>query len=100
MTELDTAMEAVTLGATAAALVVFVLRTGARRQPGPESETDFGVVFSAFLAAWLATEVFEIVAPASLQEAGAFAHLLLLVTVALWLNARFRTALRHAREDA
>lgn len=100
MTAVDWWLEAVVLGATASALALFLVGTVSRRQPAPESETDFGVVFGAFLAAWLATEVFEVVAPPEISEAGAVAHFLLLATVAVWLNARFRATLRRARGES
>ena len=100
MTELDWALETAIVGATGAALVIFLVGTATRRQPAPESETDFGVVFGAFLAAWLAMEIFEVVAPPWLDDPGAFVHFVMLGALALWLNARFRGALRRAREGA
>ena len=98
MSGLDTAFEAVTVGATAAAFVVFVIRTGTRRQPGPTTETDFGLVFGSFLAAWVATELLEFLAVPELREVGEALHFVLLAALALWLNARFFTALRKAKE--
>lgn len=98
MSDLDSALQAVTVGATGAAFVVFVIRTGTRRQPGPTTETDFGLVFGAFLAAWVATELLEFLAVPEMREVGEALHFFLLATLALWLNARFFTALRKAKE--
>jgi len=100
MNDVEGLFAAVVIGATGCAFAIFMIGTATRRQPAPASETDFGVVFSAFLAAWLATEIFEVVAPAEIREAGALAHLLLLSTVAVWLNARFRATLLLAREES
>jgi hypothetical protein len=98
MSDLDSALRALTVGATAAAFLVFVIRTGTRRQPGPATETDFGLVFGSFLAAWVATELLEFLAVPEIQQAGEALHFLLLATLAVWLNARFFTALRKAKE--
>jgi hypothetical protein len=98
MSDLDLVLDAVVLGATAGALALFLVGTAMRRQPAPASETDFGVVFGAFLAAWLAAEIVEVVASPSLKEAGAAVHFLMLAAVATWLMARFRATLRRAKE--
>jgi hypothetical protein len=100
MSDIDTVIEAITLGATGGALLLFLVGTATRRQPAPPSETDFGVVFGAFLAAWLAAEVVEVLAPPGLLEAAAVAHFLMLAAVAVWLLARFRSALRRAKGGA
>lgn len=98
MSDIDAALQVLTVGATAAAFLIFVIRTGTRRQPGPATETDFGLVFGSFLAAWVATELFEFLAGPEIHAVGEAVHVLLLTTLAIWLNARFFTALRKARE--
>ena len=95
---MDTALEWTTVGATAAALLVFLVRTGRRAQPSPSTEVDFGVVFGAFLAAWVGTELFEVFAVPAIQEVGHVVHLVLLASLAVWLNARFYSVLKEAKE--
>ncbi len=57
---------------------------------------DFGLPFSLFVAAWIGTEVLTIVGRESLEEAYDVVHLVVLVALALWMNVRWRWALRKA----
>ena len=98
MNTVDVILDGLTIGATGSAMALFLLHSGRRREPAPRSETDFGAVFGAFLAAWLATELYEVFAPPEAQALGQVVHLLLLTTLALWLNARFWGSLKRAKE--
>ncbi|HLF06556.1 MAG TPA: hypothetical protein VI893_05190 [Thermoplasmata archaeon] len=99
MNELDLLFDVVTIGCTGAAFVVFFFYMGQRREPGPETSTDFGMVFGAFLAGWLATELFEVLTDPIAQETGRLVHFMLLLALAAWLNARLMTVLRQARTE-
>lgn len=100
MVDIDAALDAVLVGLLAGAFALFLARSLAGKSSGPKGAADFGLVFAAFLAAWLATELFEIVAPESIQETGEIVHFLLLASFALWLVVRWQWVLRRAREGA
>lgn len=73
-----------------------------RRGAGPRLRrgqgTDFGVAFSVFLSAWIATELISIFAPATWSDADEILHFAVLLAFAAWTNVRWRWALRRGRE--
>jgi len=96
---LDTVFEAVTVASLAASLAIFLAQATGGRTKRKEEAADFGTVFSAFLAGWMATELLEALAPASWSEAVTVLHLAVLASFAVWMNVRWRWSLRRAREN-
>lgn len=81
-----------------AALALFLVRLAVDLRRGNSPVGDFGVAFSAFLAAWMALEILVTVAPEEWQNTEEVAHFGLLAGFAGWMNLRWRWALRRARE--
>lgn len=79
------------------ALGLFLARS-ARARPRRGMGMDFGLAFSAFLAAWIATELFATFAPESWPQVDEILHFAVLLAFATWMNVRWRWALRRAEE--
>lgn len=91
-------LESITIASLASTLAVFTLRLvgrGGRRQT---ESVDFGLAFSAFIAGWMVTELLEVLSPVGWAEANGILHFGVLAAFAVWMNARWRWALRRARE--
>ena len=87
----------ITVASLVAAFAAFVLRR-ARRARGHPAAVEFGAGFSAFVAGWIGTELLAMFAPAAWLGAEEVLHFAVLALFATWMNARFRWALRQARE--
>lgn len=96
----DVLLESITITSLAATLAIFTLHlVGRKRSPRKES-VDFGMAFSVFIAGWMVTELLEALAPAGWGDATGILHFSVLAAFAVWMNARWRWALRRAREAA
>ncbi len=84
----------------AISLGIFAARLLGDLRHGRRLGGDFGVAFSAFLTAWIATELIAIFAPEEWLGADQVLHLTVLVAFAAWVNLRWRWALRRAAEAA
>ncbi len=94
---LEDILEAITIVSLACVLALFLYRlaTPARRKGG--RVLDFGTVFSAFIAGWVATELLAIALPKEWSGASEVLHLAVALGFATWINVRWRWALRLAR---
>jgi len=91
-------LRAVTVACLALSLGVFLIRL-ARRVRGRGAWTaDFGLVFSAFVAGWIATELLDIASPQAWGGGDEVLHFALVFLFAIWMNSRWRWALRKAQE--
>ena len=94
---LEDVLEAITLASLAAVLAVFVFRLGTWRRRKEGRVLDFGIVFSVFIAGWVATEILAIALPKEWSGASDALHLTVALGLAIWINVRWRWALRLAR---
>lgn len=91
-------LQGLVLGLLALSLAIFLLRKGRGEVRGRESALGFGIGFSAFLSAWILTELLGMLAPSAGAEASDSVHFAVLLGFAVWLNVRWGWSLRHARE--
>jgi hypothetical protein len=91
-------LQGLVLGLLALSLAIFLLREGRGEVRGREIALGFGIGFSAFLSAWILTELLGMLAPPSGAEASDGVHFAVLLGFAVWLNVRWGWSLRHARE--
>jgi len=94
---LEDVLEIVTLVALACVLAVFVSRLLPSRRRDEGRVLDFGTVFSIFIAGWVATEILALVLPPDWSPARDALHLAVALGFAIWMNVRWRWALRLAR---
>jgi len=95
---LEAVLQSITVACLTVVLAVFLYRL-ARRAPDRRTEAmDFGTAFSTFVAGWMTLELLEFVAPVDWSGAIEILHFLLLALFAVWMNARWRWAVRRARE--
>ncbi|MFQ6012408.1 MAG: hypothetical protein ACE5LS_02015 [Thermoplasmata archaeon] len=93
-------LEGLVLGLLGLSLALFLLRRGRGEVRGGERALGFGIGFSAFLSAWILTELLGMLAPPAWAEASDGVHFSVLLGFAIWLNVRWGWALRHAREGS
>ncbi len=86
--------------ALAAAVGLFLLRYAPGSGGDRGGRADFGKPFSAFVAAWLSTELATLFVPAELADVAGAIHLVAVALFAAWMVARMRWALKSAREEA
>lgn len=89
--------EVVTVVLLAGVLAVFVYWLATPRRKGEDGILDFGAVFSVFIAGWVAAEILTIAIPSEWTGPGDALHLAVAFGFAVWMNARWRWALRLAR---
>lgn len=90
-------LHSVAIASLAATLAIFLLRLAGLGRGHRGEAVDFGAAFSVFVSGWMATELLEVAAPASWTEVNEALHLAVLALFAVWMNARWRWALRRAR---
>lgn len=93
---LDLIFRSITVSSLVLALAVFLLRLSVRGRKLKGRGMDFGAPFSGFVAGWIATELMAIFAPAEWTQVNEFLHFGVLALFAIWMNARWRWALRNA----
>lgn len=94
---LEDVLEAITLVSLASVLAMFLFRLATPRRKKEGRVLDFGIVFSVFIAGWVTTELLAIALPKEWSVASEALHLAVAVTFAIWINVRWRWALRLAR---
>ncbi|MFQ5946886.1 MAG: hypothetical protein ACE5NC_11695 [Anaerolineae bacterium] len=60
--------------------------------------SDFGIGFSAFLAAWVGSELLGLFIPRAFVETEEIVHFAVMASFAAWMNLRWRWAFRRAQE--
>ncbi len=96
----EVVLQSITVTSLAATLAIFLLQAVPQKRNRQGGSVDFGIVFSAFVAGWMVTELLEVVAPSDWSVAVEILHFAVLASFAVWMNARWRWSLRRAREDA
>jgi hypothetical protein len=89
--------ELVTVVLLACVLAVFLYWLATPRRKREDRVLDFGTGFSVFIAAWVAAEILAIALPSEWSGAGDAFHLGVALGFAVWINVRWRWALRLAR---
>lgn len=98
VTAFEAVLQAVVLVLLALSLALFLLRMRGSQARGGEGALGFGIGFSAFLSAWIFTELLGVLAPTAWAEANDGIHFAVLLGFAVWLNVRWGWAFRQARE--
>lgn len=93
---LESVLQGITITSLAIVLFLFLFRLATRGRRPTGDVTDFGAVFSAFVAGWIATELLSLASPASLAGAIDILHLIVIGLFASWIIARWRWALKQA----
>ncbi len=94
---LEPVLQTVVLAFLALSLAIFLLRMRRDQVRGRERAMGFGIGFSAFLSAWILTELLGMLAPPAWAEVSVGVHFAVLLGFAVWLNVRWGWSLRHAR---
>ena len=94
---LEEILEVITLVSLACVLAVFVSRLATPRRMKEGRVLDFGTAFSVFIAGWVTTELLAITLPKEWSGASDALHLAVALGFAIWINVRWRWALRLAR---
>ncbi len=94
---LEEILEVITLVSLACVLAVFVSRLATPRRRKEGRVLDFGTAFSVFIAGWVTTELLAITLPEEWSVASDALHLTVALGFAIWINVRWRWALRVAR---
>jgi len=94
---LEEILEVITLVSLACVLAVFVSRLATSRRRKEGRVLDFGTAFSVFIAGWVTTELLAITLPKEWSGASDALHLAVALGFAIWINVRWRWALRLAR---
>jgi len=89
--------ELVTVVLLACVLAVFLYWLATPRRKREDHVLDFGIGFSMFIAGWVAAEILTIAIPSEWSVARDAFHLAVAFGFAVWMNARWRWALRLAR---
>ncbi len=95
---LEPVLQTVVLVLLALSLAMFLLRMRRGQVRSRENALGFGIGFSAFLSAWMLTELLGMFVPPAWAEASDGVHFAVLLGFAVWLNVRWGWSLRHARE--
>ena len=94
---LEEVLELITLVSLACVLAIFVSRLATPRRRREGRVLDFGTVFSIFIAGWVTTELLALTLPKEWTVASDALHLTVALGFAIWINIRWRWALRLAR---
>ena len=94
---LEEILEVTILVSLACVLAVFVSRLATPRRRKEGRVLDFGTAFSVFIAGWVTSELLAITLPKEWSVASDAFHLALALGFAIWINVRWRWALRLAR---
>ena len=94
---LEEILEVTILVSLACVLGVFVSRLATPRRRKEGRVLDFGTAFSIFIAGWVTTELLAITLPKEWSVASDALHLAVALGFAIWINVRWRWALRLAR---
>jgi len=94
---LEEILEVITLVALACVLAIFVSRLATHRREKEGRVLDFGAAFSIFIAGWVTTEILALTLPKEWSVARDALHLVVVLGFAIWINVRWRWALRLAR---
>ena len=94
---LEEILEMITLVSLACVLAIFVSRLAAPRRRKESRVVDFGTAFSVFIAGWVTTELLAITLPKEWSVASDALHLAVALGFAIWINVRWRWALRLVR---
>ncbi|MFQ5909071.1 MAG: hypothetical protein ACE5JE_09680 [Thermoplasmata archaeon] len=95
---IEVALRSLVVVFLAISLGIFVFRLAADVGRGRRLSGDFGLAFSAFITAWMTTELIAIFAPETWMGADQILHFAVLLGFAAWMNVRWRWALRRALE--
>lgn len=95
---IEVALRSLVVVFLAISLGIFVFRLAADVRRGRRLSGDFGLAFSAFVMAWITTELIAIFAPESWMGADQVLHFAVLLALGVWMNVRWRWALRRALE--
>ncbi|MCJ2531401.1 MAG: hypothetical protein LN413_03670 [Candidatus Thermoplasmatota archaeon] len=98
MTVLTDILTAVVVVLLATSLVVFLVRLTLTVGRGRRTPVEFGVGFAAFIALWMGSELLSVFIPGAFAEAEAIIHFSVMAGFAVWMNLRWRWALRAAQE--
>lgn len=96
---LEPVLQIVVLALLALSLAIFLIHLARHRAPRGERALGFGIGFSAFLSAWMVTELIGTVAPPAWTETSEALHFGVLLALAVWLNVRWGWAFLRAREE-
>ena len=94
---LEEILEVTILVSLACVLAVFVSRLATPRRMKEGRVLDFGTAFSVFIAGWVTSELLAITLPKEWSGASDALHLAVALGFAIWINVRWRWALRLAR---
>lgn len=94
---LEEILEMIILVSLACVLAIFVSRLATPRRRKEGRVLDFGTAFSVFIAGWVTTELLALTLPKEWSAASDAIHLAVAVGFAIWINFRWRWALRLAR---
>ena len=94
---LELALRVLTLACLAGALVAFVAWLPRRPRAGRPG-VDFGLVFSAFVAAWILSEMANALFRDLSSDVHGLVHFAFLAAFAVWIVFRWRWALRSVWE--
>ncbi|MEE9593146.1 MAG: hypothetical protein V3W28_06175 [Thermoplasmata archaeon] len=98
MTAVSDVLTATVVVLLATSLVIFlarlVLTVGRRRR----TTIEFGVGFSIFLVLWMGSELLPFFVPNAVVEVEEIIHFSVMAGFAVWMNLRWRWALRAAQE--
>ncbi|MEE9236818.1 MAG: hypothetical protein V3U52_03410 [Thermoplasmata archaeon] len=95
---LDMVLRTLVVAFLAVALGIFIFRLSRDVKGRKRLGRDFGLAFSAFITAWIATELIAIFAPEAWLDTDDVLHLGILIGFAAWINIRLRQSLRRAVE--
>lgn len=98
MTLISDVLSAAVVVLLAASLAIFLLRLGLTVGRKREMAIEFGTGFSIFLVLWMGSELLPFFLPDALAEAEEILHFAVMAGFAIWVNLRWRWALRAAEE--
>lgn len=98
MTGISDLLVAAVILILAASFVIFLLGLGLTVGRKLKMATEFGTGFSIFLVLWMGSELLPFFLPETLAEGEEILHFVVMAGFAVWMNLRWRWALRAAEE--
>ncbi|MCJ2520913.1 MAG: hypothetical protein LN412_08250 [Candidatus Thermoplasmatota archaeon] len=95
---IDMVLRTLVVAFLSVSLGIFIFRLSSDVKGRKKLGRDFGLAFSAFITAWIATELIAILAPEAWLDADDVLHVGILIGFAAWMNIRWRQSLRRAVE--
>lgn len=99
MTVITEILSATVVLLLAASLAIFVLRLALTVGQKRKMAIEFGTGFSIFLVLWMGSELLPFFLPNALAEVEEILHFAVMAGFAVWMNLRWRWALRAAEES-